>query len=115
MPPHHDPHPKQDLFETVRNRISIILIKIDMHIKDCPMEEQEKFWLGLHLDLDTLIDLIKEKRSSKRLKASGPTFIQSIFFGLFMIIFTLLGILIYQVFDNHKDINTKRQSSITSK
>jgi len=103
-------HPSStpDLFQVIRNRVNVILLKIEMHQRDCPIEDNEKFWTDLHKDFEILSSLVIEKRSSKRLKTHKPTFIQKIFLYMISAILFLLIWVLYQLIDNHRDINRNR-------
>jgi hypothetical protein len=92
-------HNKADLFETIRNKMNIILIKIERHSRECPMKEREKFWESLSKDLEDLSSLVKEKRSSNRLKIGRSTRTQKIFFALFAFLFLLES---YQLWNDYK-------------
>ena len=97
-------HNKPDLFETIRNKMNVILIKIERHSRECPMEEREKFWETLHKDLEDLASLVKEKRSSNRLKLGGPTRTQKVFFALFAFLLILESYQLYNEYSNKKSI-----------
>lgn len=99
-----------DLFNAIRNRVSIILIKLDRHSKKCvetpDIDNPDNFWTDLHKEFDILSDLVKEKRSSKRLRVGrGPSYVQKIFLWIFAIVVLLQFFIIYETIHIH-DIKT---------
>lgn len=98
--------PQPDLFNAMRNRISIILIKLNRYGKMSPDKDKPghiAFWVAVEKDFDILSALVKEKRVGPRHK--GLSFAQRLFVWLLSIIIVMLLSLGYQVLDNHKDIN----------
>ena len=106
-------HNKPDLFETIRNKMNVILIKIERHSRECPLEEREKFWESLYKDLEDLSSLVKEKRSSNRLKVGGPTRTQKIFFALFFFLLALEFFQLYYDYQTKKSIKEIHEFTIS--
>jgi hypothetical protein len=106
--------PKVDLFVSIRNKVSIILLKIEKHSRSCPMDDNEKFWENLDKDFADLSSLIREKRSSNRLKFGGPTRMQKIFFILLFFLLVLESFQLYNAYQIKKSIRVI-QNFITSR
>lgn len=102
--------PQPDLFNAIRNRISIILIKLQRYSRnriDKDSDEHIAFWLTIEKEFDILAELVKEKRVGKRHK--GPTYVQKQFLWLFSVVIMLLFGIIYEVYASHQVVDKKTQ------
>jgi hypothetical protein len=95
-----------DLFNAIRNRLSIILIKLDRHSKKCNEEpnpeDHENFWTDIYKEFDIVTELVTEKRSSKRLRMGrGPSYVQKIFLWIFALVIVLLSFVVYETTHIH--------------
>ena len=94
--------PQPDLFNAIRNRISIIQIKLQRYNRecsDCDKPGHITFWSGIEKDFDTLSALVKEKRVGKRHK--GPSHVQKLFFWLFGAVIVLLLGIVGEIYASH--------------
>ena len=96
--------PEPDLFNTIRNRVSIILLKLDRHSKFCSVKPDESdannFWVDIHKEFTVLSNLVKDRRSPKRSKhPASPT--QRIFMWVFAFVIILQFVVLYEVVHVH--------------